>query len=85
MRRHLLTIILLLFATIAFVLRFCVVVKWQFYFDIATFALPTFASIVEIYVSEKNGKKNAAEIRKMKKNQLSLRVEGHKAVFGKGV
>ena len=85
MKRHLLTIILLLLAAIAFVMRFSVVVKWQVCCDLIAFALPTLAALVEIFISEKSGREIESEIKTLKKNQLSVHVEGETLYYDKGV
>ena len=64
MKSHLLTIILLLIATIAFGLRFTVEGWMLSLCDILAFALPTLAAIVEIIVSEKASRKLNDEIKK---------------------
>ena len=85
MKRHLFTIILLLLAAIAFVVRFCVEDKWQICCDVLAFTLPTLAALVEIFLAEKSEKRTATEIKTLKENQLSVYVEDHKAIFEKGV
>jgi len=64
MKNHILTIVLLLIAGAAFTLRFFTEGTTQSACDIFAFALPTVAAIVEIVVSERNGKKIKAEIKK---------------------
>ncbi len=64
MKNHMLTIVLLLIASAAFTLRFFTEGTMQCACDIFAFALPTVAAIVEIVVSERNGKKMKAEIKK---------------------
>lgn len=64
MKTHLVTIILLILAALAFGLRFFVGDSSVVVCDIAAFALPTFAAIVEIVLSEKSGKKIQEEISK---------------------
>lgn len=66
MRRHIKTIILLLAAAVAFVLRFLVADKWQDFCDIAAFALPTVAALVEIFLAEKNSKETEKQIAELK-------------------
>ena len=64
MKTHLVTIILLILAVLAFGLRFFVGDSNVVVCDIAAFALPTLAAIVEIVLSEKSGKKIQEEISK---------------------
>ena len=64
MKNHIITIILLVIAAIAFVLRFFVKEGMQVYCDILAFAFPTLAAIVEIIVSERSGKRIDEEIKK---------------------
>ena len=85
MRNHIIIIILLLFAVIAFGMRFCVAERWQNYCDIAAFVLPTIAALVEIVVSEKSSKVTEEKIKKLKDNQLSARFEGETLVLETGV
>ena len=85
MRNHIITILLLLIAVLAFALRFFVVETWQNYCDIAAFVLPTIAAMVEIVVSEKNGRATEEKIKKLKDNQLSTRVEGETLFLETGV
>ena len=85
MRNHILTIILLLLAVLAFGLRFCVAECWLNYCDIAAFLLPTIAAVVEMAVSEKSSKATEEMIKKLKDNQLSARFEGETLVFETGV
>ncbi|SDG63369.1 hypothetical protein SAMN04487901_106138 [Prevotella communis] len=66
MSRHIVTIILLLAAAVAFVLRFLVADKWQDSCDIAAFALPTVAALVEIFLAEKNSKETEKQIAELK-------------------
>ena len=64
MKNHITTIILLVVAAVAFVLRFYVQEHVQVYCDVVAFAFPTLAAIVEIYVSERSGKRIDEEIKK---------------------
>lgn len=64
MKNHIITILLLVIAALAFALRFFVQVKIQVYCDVAAFAFPTLAAIVEIIVSERSGKRIDEEIKK---------------------
>lgn len=64
MKNHIITLILLLLAVFAFVLRFFLEEKYILYCDVAAFALPTLAAIVEIVVSEKGNKELESEIQK---------------------
>ena len=84
MRNHIITFILLFIAAIAFTLRYFVAESWQNFCDIAAFVLPTCAALVEIVVSEKNGKATEEKIKKLKDNQLSARFEGETLVFETG-
>ena len=84
MKNHIATIILLLFAAVAFAFRFFVKTGLLLYCDIAAFALPTVAAIVEIVVTERNGKETEKQIKKLKDNQLSVRVEGETLCFEQG-
>lgn len=64
MKNHILTIILLLLAVVAFVLRFFLDDKYVLFCDILAFALPTLAAIAEIIIAERSGKKMEQEIKK---------------------
>lgn len=64
MKNHILTIILLLLAVLAFVLRFFWDEQYVLFCDILAFALPTLAAIVEIVIAEWSGKKMEQEIKK---------------------
>lgn len=64
MKNHILTIVLLLVACIAFTLRFCTKDTIQSVCDILAFGLPTLAAIFEIIVSERSAKKMKEEIKK---------------------
>lgn len=64
MKSHILTIVLLLFAAVAFGLRFILNPNYSSYCDIAAFALPSLAAIVEIIISERSGKKINDELSK---------------------
>lgn len=75
MKNHIFTIILLILAGVAFALRFFVSEDWLSYCDVAAFALPTLAAVVEIIVSERSGKETEKQIKKLKEKQLSVRVE----------
>lgn len=85
MRNHIITIILLLIAAIAFTLRYFVADKWQDYCDVAAFVLPTIAALVEIVVSEKSSKATEEKIKKLKDKQLSARVEEETLFLETGV
>ena len=56
----------MLAAAVAFGLRFLVTDKWQDFCDIAAFALPTFAALVEIFLAEKNCKETEKQIAELK-------------------
>lgn len=84
MKNHIATIILLLLAAVAFALRFFVKTGLQLYCDIASFALPTFAAIVEIVVTERSGKETEKQIKKLKDNQLTVHVEDETLCFEQG-
>ena len=64
MKNHILTIILLLLAVVAFVLRFFLDEQYLLFCDIVAFALPTLAAIAEIIIAERSGKKMEQEIQK---------------------
>ena len=64
MKHHLITVLLLLVAALAFVLRYYVNEKVQAWCDILAFALPTLAAVVEIILSERSGKKIEEELKK---------------------
>lgn len=64
MKNHILTFILLLLAVVAFVLSFYLDNNFVLFCDVAAFALPTLAALVEIVVSERSGKKMEVEIKK---------------------
>lgn len=85
MRNHIITILLLLIAIVAFALRFFVAEAWQNYCDIAAFVLPTIAALVEIIYSEKSSRATEEKIKKLKDNQLSTRVEGETLFLETGV
>jgi len=75
MKNHLFTIILLAVAAVAFALRFFVNANSQIYCDIAAFALPTIAAIVEIVLAEKSGKQMNKQIKELQDNQLHPHVK----------
>lgn len=85
MKNHIISIILLLLAAVAFVFRFLVEERVQIYCDIAAFALPTVATLVEIYLSEKRGKKTEDEMKRIKENVPTIHVEGETLVIDKGI
>ena len=85
MRNHFITIILLIIAAIAFTLRYFVAEACQNICDIAAFVLPTCAAVVEIVVSEMNGRVTEEKIKKLKEKQLSVHFEGEALVFEEGV
>ena len=85
MKKHLLTVILLSLAVVAFVLRFFVVDKWENCCDIIAFALSSIAALVEIILTERNGKITETEINKLKEGQLSVYVKDETLVIEKGV
>ena len=84
MKNHILTIILLILAGVAFALRFFVSEDWLNYCDVAAFALPTLAAVVEIIVSERSGKETEKQIKKLKEKQLSVRVEDETLIIDQG-
>lgn len=53
-------------AALAFVLRFLVAENWQDSCDIAAFALPTLAALVEIFLAEKSSKETEKQIADLK-------------------
>lgn len=81
MKNHLFTIILLAVAAVAFTLRFFVREDCQTYCDIAAFALPTIAAIVEIVLAEKSGKHMEKEVKELQDNQLNPHVEDETLCF----
>lgn len=85
MCNHVITIILLLIAAIAFILRYFEADEWQNYCDIVAFALPTIATLIEIVVSERSSKATEEKIKKLKEKQLSVHVEGETLLFDEGV
>lgn len=84
MKNHLATIILLLLAAVVFVLQFFVKDCLRVYCDIVAFAFPSIAAIVEIVVDERASKETKQQIKKLKDNQLSVRVEGEALIFDQG-
>lgn len=84
MKNHILTIILLILAGVAFALPFFVSEGWQNYCDIAAFALPTLAAVVEIIVSERSGKETEKQIKKLKEKQLSVGFEDETLIIDQG-
>ena len=56
MKSHIVTIILLLLAVLAFVMRFVVANQYIGCCDILAFAFPTIAAIMEIFISERGSK-----------------------------
>ena len=84
MRNHIIPIILLLIAVIAFILRFFVTEEWQEYCDIAAFVLPTIAALIEIMVSEVKVKETDGKIKMLREKQLSVHFEGDTLVFEEG-
>ena len=85
MKNHIISIILLLLAAVAFVFRFLLKEKWQIYCDIIAFVLPTVAALVEIYLSEKRGKETEVEMKRIKENVPTIHVEGETLVIDKGI
>lgn len=84
MKNHIITIIILILAGVAFALRFFVSKDWLNYCDVAAFALPTLAAVVEIIVSERSGKETEKQIKKLKEKQLSVRVEDEIVIIDQG-
>ena len=84
MKNHIFTIIILILAGVAFALRFFVSEDWLNYCDVAAFALPTLAAVVEIIVSERSGKETEKQIKKLKEKQLSVRVEDERVIIDQG-
>ena len=84
MKNHILTIILLILAGVAFALRFFVSEDWLNYCDVAAFALPTLAAVVEIIVSGRSGKETEKQIKKLKEKQLSVRYEDETLIIDQG-
>ncbi len=84
MKNHLVTIILLLIATVAFVLQFFVKDCLRHYCDIVAFAFPSIVAIVEIVVAERASKETNQQIKKLRDNQLSVRVEGETLFLDQG-
>ena len=84
MKNHIFTIILLILAGMAFALRFFVSEDWLNYCDVAAFALPTLAAVVEIIVSERSGKETEKQIKKLKEKQLSVRAEDETLIIDQG-
>ena len=84
MKNHIFTIILLILAGVVFALRFFVSEDWLNYCDVAAFALPTLAAVVEIIVSERSGKETEKQIKKLKEKQLSVRVEDDTLIIDQG-
>ena len=66
MKKHFITIILLIFATVAFVQIFFVKDNFQIYCTIASFVLPVLAAGLETYFSMKSEK----EIKELRENQM---------------
>lgn len=81
MKNHLVTIILLVIAAIMFALRFFVSDDCQTYCDVAAFALPTIAAIVEIVLAEKSGNQTKKQIKELQDNQLNPHVEDETLYF----
>lgn len=75
MKSHLVTIILLAVAASAFTLRFLIRDNCQIYCDIAAFALPTIAAIVEIVLAQISEKQMKKEIKDLQDNQLHPHVK----------
>jgi hypothetical protein len=75
----------LVVAVVAFGMRFFAEEKWQDCCDIAAFALPTVAALVEIFISERSGKATDEKIQKLKDKQLSVHVEGETLYIDEGV
>ena len=80
---HILTIIFLLFAIVAFILQFYVVMS-RVYCEIAAFALPMLAALMEIHLSEKSNREAEKRIEELEENQLSVHVEGETLFLDKG-
>ncbi len=85
MKRHKWTIILLLLAVVSFVLQFLTPKTFHIYCDFVAFLLPTIAALVEMALSERSEKATESEIKRLKDNQLSVRVEDNTLVFDKGI
>lgn len=56
MKSHIVTIILLLLAVLAFVMRFIVASQFIVCCDILAFSFPTIAAIIEIFISDRGDK-----------------------------
>lgn len=84
MKKHIITIVLLILAAIAFVLSLYFEQEKRFYCDVVAFLFPTIAALVEIILAEKSGKVMEKEIKKLKNNQLSFNVEDETLKIIKG-
>jgi len=85
MKKHIATLILLLLALLAFTMRFFARDSFKDYCDILAFFLPTIAAVVEIYLSEKNGKVTEEMIKKLKEKQISVRIKDETLVIEEGI
>ena len=68
------TSILLILATFAFILRFWASEKWIILCDIASFSLPTVAAFVEMILADKVGKKTSVLLEELEE-------KSHNAVY----
>lgn len=62
-KKHQVSIILLFLAVISFVMKFIVAEKYEIYCDIAAFALPMVATLIEIALSIKADNENESRDR----------------------
>ncbi len=65
MKKHFLTIFLLVLATVAFVLYFCVDKENQIYFNIVSFLSPTIAALIEVTLAIWTDKENELRDQKL--------------------
>ncbi|MBR6161161.1 MAG: hypothetical protein IKQ75_04755 [Bacteroidales bacterium] len=84
MKKHSIPLMLLLFATVAFMLSFFSEGKWLNFCKIAAFALPTFATVVEFFLFEKSEKENTRKMKDIHDKQLSLYVSDETLVIKQG-
>lgn len=65
MKKHFLTILLLVLATVAFVLYFCVNKENQIYFNTVSFLSPTVAALIEVALAIRTDKENELRDQKL--------------------
>lgn len=75
MNRHIVTIVLLSISLVLYLSSFLVGERYQIYFEIGSFMLPIMATLWEIIIAVRSGKKTQGDISDLKDKQLTFRVE----------